>query len=197
MLSSPGDCVRRIWSRRDTPWGVERLEVCPGILVASHPSRTFGHRRPASRAGAGLLLNDMGKRVFETRRRGTIERASDLQVGQPSYLLASALVVLRDRLRCGLRFHDTVVVAYPSPISAARLVSVRFREFGKNKDLMAFKRPRRGWSAYRALWRGADRGGKHHHAGVPDASCSGCPKSRDRQAAIYGCRRIQVGSPEG
>ena len=52
-------------------------------------------------------------------------------MGQPSYLLASALVVLRDPLRGGLRFRASVVVAYPSPISAAQPLSVgslAFRE---------------------------------------------------------------------
>jgi len=43
---------------------------------------------------------------------------------QPSYLLASAPVVLRGALRSGLRFHAAVVVACPSAVPSAWPVSV-------------------------------------------------------------------------
>jgi len=110
---------------------VERLEVCPRVLVASLASRTSRHRRLASRAGAGMLLDNMGKRFPETCGRGGIERASDSEMGQPSYLLASAPVVLRATLRSGLRFHAAVVVACPSAVPstwAVRLGSGAVRE---------------------------------------------------------------------
>ena len=68
LVSCRGDRVRRVGSRRNTPWGVERLEVCPSFLVASHASWTSGHRRLASPTGASLFLNDMGKPVSETWR---------------------------------------------------------------------------------------------------------------------------------
>jgi hypothetical protein len=103
---------------------VERLEVCPRVLVASLASRTSRHRRLASRAGAGVLLDNMGKRSPETRGRGGIERASDSEMGQPSCLLAPAPMVLRDALRSGLRFHAAVVVACPSAVPWAWPVSV-------------------------------------------------------------------------
>src|SRR4029077_10241799 len=103
---------------------VERLEVCPRVLVASLASRPSRHRRLASRAGAGMLFDNMGKRSPEPRGRGGVDRASDSEMGQPSYLLASAPVALRDALRSGLRFHAAVVVACSSAVSSAWPVTV-------------------------------------------------------------------------
>jgi hypothetical protein len=48
----------------------------------------------------------------------------DSEMGQPSYLLASAPLVLRGALRGGLRFHAAVVVACPSAVPSAWTVSV-------------------------------------------------------------------------
>src|ERR1700674_5713825 len=63
-------------------------------------------------------------------------------MGQPSYLLASAHVVLRDALRSGLRFHAAVVVACPSAVPSAWPVSVGSGAVREREGLRCCERPR-------------------------------------------------------
>ena len=91
--------------------------------------------------GAGVPLDNMGNRFPETCGRGGIERASDSEMGQPSYLLASAPVVLRDALRSGLRFHAAVVVACPSAVPSAWPVSVGSGAVREREGLRCCERP--------------------------------------------------------
>jgi hypothetical protein len=61
-------------------------------------------------------------------------------MGQPSYLLASAAVVLRDALHSGLRFHAAVVVACPSAVPSAWPVSVEWGAV-REREGSASRRP--------------------------------------------------------